>query len=110
MRWFATVNPNHTAHAIAEIERCTARGADESAAVLGRALAAAGLGDDDVLVTQTGCQFPCNHAPVVTVQPDDVWYGGVDAAAARAIVHEHVVGGSPVAGHRLVRDPGGAGR
>lgn len=90
--------------------RCTARGADESAAVLGRALAAAGLGDDDVLVTQTGCQFPCNHAPVVTVQPDDVWYGGVDAAAARAIVHEHVVGGSPVAGHRLVRDPGGAGR
>lgn len=88
--------------------RCTARGGDESAAALGRALAAAGLDDDDVLVTQTGCQFPCNHAPVVTVHPDDVWYGRVDAAAAGAIVTEHLVGGRPVVGHRLARDPGGA--
>jgi predicted TIM-barrel fold metal-dependent hydrolase len=27
IRWYATVNPNHTAHAVAEIERCVARGA-----------------------------------------------------------------------------------
>ena len=46
----------------------------------------AGLGDNDVLVTHTGCQFPCNQAPVVSVQPDDVWYGDVDPDTARAIV------------------------
>ncbi len=27
VRWYATVNPNHTAHALAEIERCVTRGA-----------------------------------------------------------------------------------
>lgn len=27
VRWYATVNPNHTAHALAEIDRATARGA-----------------------------------------------------------------------------------
>ena len=67
------------------------------------ALMRAGLGDDDVLLTHTGCQFPCNQAPVVSVQPDDVWYGGVDAATAERIVTEHLVGGVPVAEHRLPR-------
>ncbi len=71
------------------------------ALVLG--LVTAGLGDDDVLLTHTGCQFPCNQAPVVTVQPDDVWYGAVNPAAARAIVDEHLVGDTPVASHRLPR-------
>ena len=63
----------------------------------------AGLGDNDVLVTHTGCQFPCNQAPVVSVQPDDVWYADVDPAAARAIVTGHLVGGSPIESHRLPR-------
>ena len=62
-----------------------------------------GLGDDDVLLTHTGCQFPCNQAPVVSVQPDDVWYGHVDADAASRIVAEHFVAGTPVESHRLPR-------
>ncbi|MGW5236517.1 NAD(P)H-dependent oxidoreductase subunit E, partial [Streptomyces nodosus] len=70
--------------------RCTAKGSDETLAALVRRLTEHGLGDDDVLVTQTGCQFPCNQAPVVSVQPDDVWYGRVDAAAAVTILSEHV--------------------
>ena len=49
------------------------------------------LTDDDVLLVHTGCQFPCNQAPVISVQPDDVWYGRVDADAADAIVTEHLV-------------------
>jgi (2Fe-2S) ferredoxin len=85
--------------------RCTAKGADAGWRTLVGQLAEHGLGDDDVLVTQTGCQFPCNHAPVVTVQPDDVWYGEVDAAAAEAIVTEHLLRGRPVAGRRLPRAP-----
>ncbi|WKN48958.1 ferredoxin [Nocardioides sp. Arc9.136] len=83
--------------------RCTAAGAEESAGALVLALAEHGLGDDDVLLTQTGCQFPCNRAPVVTVHPDDVWYGTVDPAGAAALVAEHLVGGTPVERLRLRR-------
>jgi (2Fe-2S) ferredoxin len=83
--------------------RCSARGADVSAEALVLALMRHHLGDDDVLLTHTACQFPCNRAPVVSVQPDDVWYGGVDAAAAERIVGEHLVGGEAVAALRLPR-------
>lgn len=83
--------------------RCSALGADTTAESVILALMAAGLGDDDVLLTHTGCQFPCNQAPVVSVQPDDVWYARVDHAVAERIVGEHLVGGVPVESHRLPR-------
>jgi (2Fe-2S) ferredoxin len=83
--------------------RCTALGSDSSAETLVLALMAHGLGDDDVLVTHTGCQLPCNQAPVLSVQPGDVWYGGVDPDAAREIVAEHLVGGRVVETRRLPR-------
>lgn len=85
--------------------RCSARGSDATAAAFDAALTAAGLDDNDVLLTQTGCQFPCNHAPVVTVHPDDIWYGWVDADAAAAIVTEHLIGGRLVEAHLLPRTP-----
>lgn len=81
--------------------RCTARGSDETARALILGLMEAGLGDHDVLVTHTGCQFPCNQAPVVSVQPDDVWYGGVDPHAARRIVSDHLLADTPVESRRL---------
>jgi (2Fe-2S) ferredoxin len=83
--------------------RCSAQGADDSAEALILALMREGLGDDDVLITHTGCQFPCNQSPVVSVQPDDVWYGQVDAATAERIVVEHLVGGNPLESNRLPR-------
>lgn len=83
--------------------RCAAQGGEETMRALILGLMEAGLGDNDVLVTHTGCQFPCNQAPVVSVQPDDVWYGDVDPDAARAIVTGHLVGGSPIESHRLPR-------
>lgn len=83
--------------------RCTALASDRTAEALVLALMDHGQSDDDVLVTHTGCQFPCNRAPVVSVQPDDVWYGHVDPDAARAIVAGHLVGGEPVETHRLPR-------
>ncbi|WP_232679239.1 ferredoxin [Nocardioides sp. R-C-SC26] len=92
--------------------RCAAQGAEAVAEALALELMSLGLGDDDVLVTHTGCQFPCNQAPVVTVQPDDVWYGGVDADVVRAIARQHLAAHTPVASHRLTRsirntqDPG----
>lgn len=87
--------------------RCTARGADSIAEGLDRRVKDAGLSDDDVLITQTGCQFPCNHAPVVTVQPDDTWYGGVDEQAVKDIVAQHLIAGEPVESHRLTRTRSG---
>ncbi len=83
--------------------RCTARGSDETARALILGLTEAGLGDHDVLVTHTGCQLPCNQAPVVSVQPDDVWYGGVDPDAARQIVTDHLENDTPVESRRLPR-------
>ena len=84
--------------------RCTALGSDTTAEAFVLAMMDRGLSDDDVLITHTGCQFPCNRAPVVSVQPDDVWYGGVDATAAGTIVEEHLVAGRPVDSHRLPRE------
>ncbi|WP_316528322.1 (2Fe-2S) ferredoxin domain-containing protein [Kitasatospora brasiliensis] len=86
--------------------RCAAMGAEEVLRTLMHDLTEQGLGDDDVLLTQTGCQFPCNQGPVVTVQPDDVWYGKVDPAVAGRIVTEHLAGGRPVESHRLPRHRG----
>ena len=83
--------------------RCTALGSDGTAEALVLALMRHGQSDDDVLVTHTGCQLPCNQAPVVSVQPDDVWYGLVDREVAEAIVDQHLVGGRPVETHRLTR-------
>ncbi|WP_426241774.1 (2Fe-2S) ferredoxin domain-containing protein [Nocardioides sp. LHG3406-4] len=83
--------------------RCTAKGSDLIAEAVVLELMRLGQTDDDVLITHTGCQFPCNRAPVVSVQPDDVWYGDVDPDAARQIVAEHLVGGHPVESVRLPR-------
>jgi len=88
--------------------RCSARGSEETARALILGLMEAGLGDAEVLVTHTGCQFPCNQAPVVSVQPDDVWYGGVDSDSARCIVRQHLAEGLPVETHRLFRSRGGS--
>jgi (2Fe-2S) ferredoxin len=83
--------------------RCTAKGATDGLRSLVLALMRHGLGDDDVLLVHTGCQFPCNQAPVISVQPDDVWYGRVDPEAAEAIVGRHLVDGVPLDSHRLPR-------
>ena len=55
-----------------------------------------------MLITHTGCQFPCNQAPVVSVQPDDVWYGGVDPEVA-GVSPVSTSWWSPCRDHRLPR-------
>lgn len=86
--------------------RCTAMGAEEGLRSMVLAMIEHQLTDADALLVHTGCQFPCNQAPVVSVQPDDVWYGGVDAAAAAEIVAEHLVGGRVVDSRQLPRNKG----
>ncbi|MFK3983808.1 (2Fe-2S) ferredoxin domain-containing protein [Micromonospora sp. NPDC050397] len=76
--------------------RCTAYGAGATADTLAESLRARGLTDDDILLTQTGCLFPCNLGPLVVVHPDDVWYTQVDPQLATRIVDQHLVHGQPV--------------
>jgi len=96
--------PGHRHHVlVCRGPRCSAQGSDRTAEALARTLMDRRLGDDDVLVTQTACLFPCNHAPVVCVQPDDVWYGPVDESRVQEVVDEHLVAGRPVAEGRLPR-------
>ncbi|GLZ01600.1 hypothetical protein Acsp02_88510 [Actinoplanes sp. NBRC 103695] len=85
--------------------RCTAYGANEVAAALGCRLREHGLGDDDVLVTETGCLFPCNLGPLIVVHPDDIWYEHADPALATRIADEHLRDGVPV-GDRPPRQSG----
>jgi (2Fe-2S) ferredoxin len=66
--------------------RCTARGSALTAVALAERLRDHGLGDHEVLVAQSGCLYPCNHAPVVVVQPDGQWWGPVSPADARLLV------------------------
>ncbi|TWS21430.1 (2Fe-2S) ferredoxin domain-containing protein [Tsukamurella asaccharolytica] len=73
--------------------RCSALGASAVTSAFGDELRRAGLGDDDALITVTGCQFPCNHAPVVTVQPDDAWYGRVSVDEVPGLVEAHLIRG-----------------
>ncbi len=66
--------------------RCSAKGAAALSAKLGAELYRRDLLDTGVLVTQTGCMYPCNQAPVVVIQPDMEWLGpvGEDDVAALA--------------------------
>lgn len=75
--------------------RCSALGASTLTSAFGDELRRTGLGDDDALITVTGCQFPCNHAPVVTVQPDDAWYGRVTVDDVPGLVDAHLVRDAP---------------
>jgi (2Fe-2S) ferredoxin len=81
--------------------RCSARGADRALEALRSRVRADGIEDDRALVSATGCLFPCNHAPVVAVQPDDVWYGGIDENEVQQLVDTHLIGGEPLTARRL---------
>lgn len=65
----------HTQLLVCRGPRCTAKGAEQLINALGAELHRRGLADADVLVTQTGCLYPCNLAPVVALQPDMAWHG-----------------------------------
>lgn len=66
--------------------RCKAQGADAVAAAIAAELTARRAHDDEVLVTRTLCQFPCNNAPVVSVYPDNLWLRRTTPDDARALL------------------------
>lgn len=96
--------PAHRRHVlVCRGPRCSALGASRVSTALAAELEERGLGDDDVLVTTTGCLFPCARGPWVVVHPDDAWYGGMDADRVHRVVEEHLVAGRRVAGWDVPR-------
>ena len=59
--------------------RCAAKGALTLWPALSQAVQRNPVLRKQMLLMQTSCQFPCNHAPLMNVQPDGVWFGGLDA-------------------------------
>lgn len=84
---------------------CPLAGSLEVHAALKKGVAAAGL-KGIVRVNHAGCMNQCGNGPMVVVYPEDVWYAHVDEAAARRIVDEHLVGGTPVDDCRYIAPPG----
>jgi (2Fe-2S) ferredoxin len=64
------------------------------------AVKAAGL-KHKVRVNESGCLDQCEHAAVMVVYPEAVWYGFVHPRDAEEIVQEHLVHGRPVERLRL---------
>ncbi|MDE2821136.1 MAG: NAD(P)H-dependent oxidoreductase subunit E [Chloroflexota bacterium] len=96
--------PPHSYHALlCRGPRCNAAGSGEIAQVLKQRLKAKKMGDDAVLVAQTGCLYPCNLGPVMVVYPEGLWYGGLTVKGVERIVEEHFEGGKAVA--RYARYP-----
>jgi (2Fe-2S) ferredoxin len=54
-----------------------------------------------IRANESGCLDQCEHAPVVVVYPEAVWYGFVEESDVEEIVREHLVGGRPVERLRL---------
>ena len=91
--------PEHRHHVlVCRGPRCNAQGAEATAQALSKALAREGRLDEDVLVAQTGCLYPCNRAPVVVVHPAGTWHGPVDPADVPALVADHLAADQPAPG------------
>jgi (2Fe-2S) ferredoxin len=69
---------------------CGPRGGDALVAAVQRELLARGA--IDVMVTTCGCLGPCFDGPNAVVYPDAVWYAGLAASDAAAIV-DHLIDG-----------------
>ncbi len=72
---------------------CIASGGCELHAALEDAITRSGL---SVTVSPTGCMGPCAMGPVLMVDPEEVFYEGVQIGDVADIVEKHIIGGVPV--------------
>jgi NADH:ubiquinone oxidoreductase subunit F (NADH-binding)/(2Fe-2S) ferredoxin/Pyruvate/2-oxoacid:ferredoxin oxidoreductase delta subunit len=74
---------------------CVAGGSYDVAGTIATEAQKKGLADE-VQVIRTGCQGFCARGPIVIVQPDNIFYCGVEKKDAALLVEEHLLKGRPV--------------
>ncbi|AWB06759.1 hypothetical protein A6A40_17040 (plasmid) [Azospirillum humicireducens] len=80
--------------------RCLHRGADALYQHLRAAMKphrALNAGPRRVMCARTSCLYPCNRGPLLVIQPDAVWYGGLTPERIDRIVERHLLADSPSA-------------
>ncbi len=76
-------------------ESCRRQGSEELTASMRNSIKRAGLGEC-VHTVKTLCAGFCEVAPVITVHPQNQWYGKVSPEGGDRIVTEHLLEGEPV--------------
>jgi (2Fe-2S) ferredoxin len=86
-------------------KKCARAGSEGVRDALKESVVRAGL-KRRVRINRAGCLGQCGHGPMVVVYPEGTWYAGVDAAGARRVGDEHLIGGRVVSALRYVAPPG----
>ena len=69
---------------------CGTRGGEKLRDALKEKVAALGLGNQ-IRVSKTGCQGPCEVGPNIPIFPENIWYKGVEEKDLEEILKKHVL-------------------
>lgn len=86
-------------------KKCGRAGSEAVRDAMKESVARAGL-KRRVRVNRAGCLGQCGHGPLAVIYPEGVWYAGLDAAGARQVAEEHLLGARVVSALRYVAPPG----